>query len=282
MSESDFQFRFPVEKGGARVEGGRRFVYGVASTEKLDLDKEVVGAECISKSLDYFLKNGRIDWDHKSKTEPRFIIGKPVKGTFDAQKRFHVKAELYKGMEIADQVWEQLQAGNDRIGWSIGGKVLKKSLQFDKSQGEWRPRIVEALINHIALTPHAKNTDTYATTKPYADFIKSLATIDTPTLGQIVVIAGQEYLLAKRDEIEKAISSGGGTALGTNPIIPQSLEQDIKVFKSYVTSSDFSRDPDAILAHFSKNGTDKDLAKAIASYLSRNGKRVAAIRGKGE
>ncbi len=276
--QDSFQIFLPIEKGSAKEVGGERFVYGVASTEDLDMDNEIVGAVGLKKSMEYFLKHGRIDYDHKSKEEPRFIIGEPVEGRFDAQSRMHIKARLYKGLEVSDQVWSLLKAGTTRLGWSIGGKVIKKAMHFDKSLNKFVPKVVEALINHIAITPHPKNVNTYATASAYGDFMKSLAAPDS-TLGTIVKIGGVDYILAEREGFEKAMSTGsGGGTPGLSPIIPQSLESDVKVFSSYVRSKHFNADADASRQWFKSQGLADERADALADYVSRNHQRISEIR----
>lgn len=274
-----FQVFIPFEKGSAQEKDGERFVYGVASTEDLDLDQEVVAASGLKKSLDYFLKHGRIDYDHKSKEEPRFIVGEPVEARFDEKNRMHLKGRLYKGLDVSEQVWGLLKAGSTRLGWSIGGKVIKKAMQFDKSLNKFVPKVVEALINHVAITPHPKNVNTFATASAYGDFMKSLATGDK-TFGTIVDIGGKEFILAEKDAFEKAISAGvaGGTPLGTNPVIPQSLESDVKVFSAYVRSKHFNSDADASRKWFKSQGLDDERSEALSDYISRNADRIRVIR----
>lgn len=278
-----FQIFLPIEKGSVQEKDGRRFVYGVTSTEDLDLDEEIVSAAGLKKSMDYFLKHGRIDYDHKSKEEPRFIIGEPVEAHFDGKNQMHLKGELYKGLDVADQVWKLLKAGSTRLGWSVGGKVIKKAMQFDKSLNKFVPKVVEAIINHIAITPHPKNVNTYATANAYGAFMKSLA-VPGSNLGTIIDIGGVEYVLANRERFEKAISTasggpaGGTTALGTNPIIPQSLESDVKVFSSYVRSKHFNADANASRKWFKSQGLDDERSDALADYVSRNADRISEIR----
>lgn len=283
--QDQFQVFIPFEKGSAQEKDGERFVYGVASTEDLDLDQEVVAASGLKKSLAYFLKHGRIDYDHKSKDEPRFIIGEPVEARFDAQSRMHLKGRLYKGLDVSEQVWGLLKAGSTRLGWSIGGKVIKKAMQFDKSLNKFVPKVVEALINHVAITPHPKNVNTFATASAYGDFMKSLATGDK-TVGTILDIGGKEFILAEKDAFEKAIGTmsggpaGGTTALGTSPVIPQSLESDVKVFRSYVRSKHFNADADASRAWFKSQGLSAERSDALADYIHRNAHRIRDIRQK--
>jgi hypothetical protein len=273
--QDDFNIFLPIEKGSAKEQGGERFVYGVASTEDLDLDDEIVSASGLRKSMDYFLKHGRIDYDHKSKESPKFIIGEPIEGRFDSENKLHLKGRLYKGLEVADDVWKLLKADSTRLGWSIGGKVKKKVMAFDKSLARFVPKITEVFINHVAITPHPKNTHTHATSTAYGDFMKSLASPNT-SLGTIISIGGVEYVLAERGELEKAMSASGGGS----PVIPQDLEKDIKVFQSYVKSEHFTSDAKASREWFKSQGVDDETSEALASYCSANHKRILEIRKK--
>lgn len=285
MLDETFEFFLPIqiEKAGDESKDGERIVYGVASTEDLDLDEEIVSASGLKKSLNYFLKHGRIDYDHKSKDEPKYIIGEPISAHFDKSNRFHLKGKLYKkGHEMADQVWGLMKAGCTRLGWSIGGKVLKKAMQFDKSLNKFVPKVVEALINHVAITPHPKNVNTFATATAYGAFMKSLATT-APTLGTIINLDGREYIVADREELEKAMStasgsSAGGTASGVNPIIHQSLDSDIKVFLKYAYSKNFSGDANASRRWFKSQGVGSVKADSFAAYIVKNHARISALR----
>lgn len=279
MKDSNFQFWMPIEKGGVIEKDGNRFIYGVASTEDLDLDQEVVSASGLKKSLDYFMKHGRLDYDHRSKDEPKYIIGEPVEARFDEMNRMHIKGQLYKGMEIADQCWSLLKAGTSRLGWSVGGKIIKKSLCFDKSLGRMVPKVTEALVNHIALTPHPKNTSTFATANAYGSFMKSLASPGSDALGTILKLDGKEYVLASREELEKAISTAsGGTPTGVNPVIAQSLESDIKVLKEFISLRNRPADPEAVLTWFKSQGIDEERADAFASCIMKNADRISRIK----
>jgi hypothetical protein len=166
----------------------------------------------------------------------------------------------------------------------VGGKVLKKAMQFDKSLNKFVPRVVEALINHVALTPHPKNLQTYATATAYGDFMKSLAD-PKQSFGQVIDVAGKQFILAEADALQKAISTGGGAAggttpLGTNPIIPQSLEHDVKTVVRYIRSSQFSTDANATRRWFKSQGIDQERADAFAAYIAKNAGRISGIRGR--
>jgi len=268
----EFEFWFPIDKANARVENGKRIVYGVASDETLDMDGEIVSSPAIKKSLNYLLKHGRIDYDHKSKLEPKYIIGEPLEAKFDNKNNFHIKTLLYKGLEIADQVWEQLKAGNNRLGWSVGGRVLAKAMQFDKSLNRRVSKITNALINHIALTPHPKNLNTFATVKPYKEWLKSMGDPTHNCCGMCEIVGSKSCA-----EMHKAISTSGGTALGTNPVIPQSLEKDVKRFKEYVRSKSFSTCPKKTASFLMSKGMDKETAYCVGDYVAKNKDRLTKL-----
>lgn len=279
---TDFRFWVPIEKSGVKETSGKRYVYGVASSEAVDLDAEIVGKEAIQKSLDYFLRHGRIDYDHKSKIDPKFIIGEPVAASFDGKNQFHIKGLLYKGVEVADNLWKQFRAGNTRMGWSIGGKIINRTLQFNKSLRKMVPRVTEAIINHVAITPHPKNTGTWATITPYGEFVKSLATAADPSIGRVINLGGKDFIIAEREELAKAIAAGydAAYATGGGALRAQDLEGHVKVFKDFITSKNFSKDPDAVRHFFTEKGIGDDLAKAFSRYIGENYQRIKDLRSK--
>lgn len=277
LEKDEFRFWVPIEKGGAVEKDGERYVYGVASTEDLDIDEEVVSASGLKKSLEYFLRHGRLDWDHKSKQEPKYIIGEPVDAKFDERNRMHIKGKLYKGMEIAEQAWQQLKSGNNRLGWSVGGKVLKKGMTFHKSVNKFVPCVTDVLVNHIALTPHPVNTKTYATPQPYGEFMKSLASPKN-SIGTVISLNGVDYVIATRESLEKAMTAAGSSEIHTNPVVTQSLDSDIKVFKDYVRSEHYSGDPDASRQWFKSQGISDERAMAFAEYIAKNHDRIRSLR----
>jgi hypothetical protein len=257
---NEFEFFVPIEKAGIKEENGKRIIYGVASSENIDMQGEVVGCEAIRKSLKHLLSFGRIDYDHRSKISPKFIIGEPMEAKFDSKNNFHIKGLLYKGVEIADDCWKQLKAGNSRLGWSIGGRVIAKAMQFDKS------------LNHVALTPHPINTDTFATIKPYGEWLKSLGDPKNNCCGMCML--GGERIC------NKAISTAGNTALGTNPVIPQDLEKDVKILQFYIKSPKFSSDPKESMKYFLGKGVERSRIKDFAKYILKNKTKIGKINQK--
>lgn len=134
-------------------------VKGIASCEAQDLD----GEEVVQKGLDCqpLLKSGYINWDHRDREGPAYLIGHPLEFKLVNARDFSsqlgksvdglalwVKGELYKNKPVAQSVWEHLQAtaGSPRqLGWSVQGRVLERD-RVNKS------RIVKSAVHHLAIT----------------------------------------------------------------------------------------------------------------------------------
>ncbi len=136
---------------GADTEG-RRWVQGIASTEDVDLQGEIVEQQGIDFS--YFLKYGYFNDDHKA--GPEFKIGEPTECKVTSRGLW-VKGFLHKGNKHADAYWDKIKSldvsdSRRRIGFSIQGKVLSKVGN----------RIKKCWIQDIAVTPQPVNAATWA------------------------------------------------------------------------------------------------------------------------
>ena len=166
---SDFNFWVPLDDSGgylekaAKTEKGddRRYdnmyLEGMASNNAKDSEGEVL--EPSGYDLSRFLKSGFINLEHKSKTDPRYIIGEPVSAAVKGEE-FHVKGKLYKKSEIARNLWDTVimmknSGATRKLGWSIEGRALERSIADPK-------RITKALITGVALTFNPVNTNSYA------------------------------------------------------------------------------------------------------------------------
>lgn len=193
-----------IEKGGDPK--GRRIIYGKASDESLDLDNQKVSSSAIAKSLAYFLRYGKIDYDHKSAKEgPKYIIGQPLEAEIK-NKQFFVKAELFKG-GVADEVWNIVSQGG-KMGMSLTGKILGIKQEFDKSLSRTVDKINSLILTGIAVTAQPKNFNTYVL--PISEFAKSLA-------------SAQEEV--SDDVIEKAMATEGAGQV----MVGQDLEPKVHV-----------------------------------------------------
>ncbi len=188
---------------------GKRIFYGRASDETLDLDEQKVASSAIQKSLSYFLKYGKFDWDHKSKNDPKFIIGQPLAAEIK-NKEFFVKGEMFKGIPVADDTWKLMKAGA-KLGFSLTGKIHGITQELDKALNKSVPKISKLILTGIAVTPAPKNYNTYC--QPWTEFAKSLSwEKDASELSETEI----------REEVEKSMNTATGAAQ-----IGQSLENKV-------------------------------------------------------
>ncbi len=191
MISNKFNFFIPINESvlekAATATGEDRYenmvVEGVASDDSIDTDGETLIPS--GYDLTRFNKYGFINFDHKSKDNPKYLIGEP---TFSEVRdnKFFVKGKLYKDSQIARDLWDVMitlhNAGSKRkIGWSIEGKALQRN--------SINPKMVErALITNVALTPQPKNSNSFA------DIVKGKQEAD---------------FCVYADELEKSEANGG-------------------------------------------------------------------------
>jgi hypothetical protein len=161
----------------------KRIIKGMASTDNVDTDNEVV----VQNGLDisYFKSQGWFNWMHNN--SPSHIIGCPTEASVNSKGLF-VKGMLFK-TEMANHVWNLIcelhDVGNPRnMGFSIEGKVTRRS-EMNKS------KILEARITNVAITHIPVN-------------IKATLTIDNLT---------KSIVPASYDDILKYILKDAGSAL---------------------------------------------------------------------
>lgn len=187
-----FDFEVPVSffSKSEADKGKQRRIGGIVSCETKDRQNEVI----LQRGLDFndFLRNGWFNDNHSKKTVD--ILGYPeltqyvTKGSQMPDGRIAkadghwVEGYLLDTPE-ADKVWElgkALQKTSRRLGFSVEGKILKRSDQ-DKRV------ITKALVRNVAITNAPVNTDSRMEI-----LAKSLAAIEQ----------------ASPDGIEKALGMG--------------------------------------------------------------------------
>jgi hypothetical protein len=178
-------------KATPAMEGDRRFIYLEASTEKRDLQGEMVLAKALEASADHYLKFGNIDIDHKSmpavaamygiEKPALWEIGSPVDVRIDGASTF-VKAELLRGdtplAENANEVWDSMTKLRPARKWypSVGGKILAKSAEIDPKSGDKVGVVSAVRWTNVAISQQPVNQHVGGiTTIPYGILAKSLA-----------------------------------------------------------------------------------------------------------
>jgi hypothetical protein len=233
---NDFRFFVPVEvddieKALNQSDNDRyknMVIKGVASTNMEDTDEEIL--EPSGFDITPFKKSGLINWEHLAKSGgSKYILGEPVEASIK-DNQFHIKGKLWEHQQQARDLWDTLIAmkksgSNRKLGWSIEGKAKKRD-PFNKK------RVLEARINHVALTFSPKNGATFA------DIIKGnnvpedkeLVWDETANGGQVYLLDisydnGTRITIDKdfKIKVEKAVSTTSHAAL-----IPESLEGNVK------------------------------------------------------
>lgn len=153
----NFKFFVPLdfEKSKDPADAGKMIVTGVASTRDIDSDKEVLEPEGFD--LSRFLKSGYINYNHKSKDDPKAIIGEPI-SAWVKDGKLMIKGELYADSQKAIDVYDtalmlQKSSKTRRLGYSIEGRATERDPANPK-------RIIKAAITGCAITPTPKNTST--------------------------------------------------------------------------------------------------------------------------
>lgn len=145
-----------VDKENTDSKTDNMYVEGLASSPKIDLDKQIIKPSGFI--LDYFLKNGFINWNHQGAISPDAIIGEPVKAEVKGEK-FYIKVRLYPWSNLAKSIYKiarelDSDENTDRtLGFSIEG------LPLEQTEDE---KITKMLITGCAICFVPKNDDTYA------------------------------------------------------------------------------------------------------------------------
>lgn len=167
MGALPFKFEVPaaVWFDKSAPAGQRRRIAGVISSENLDRQDEIL----VQKGLDFtpFIQHGWFNDNHSRDTDG--IVGHPdsVKffqkgqklpnGEVAASNCHWSEGYLLENQQRADRIWETAQAlhkaGNRRLGFSVEGKVEKRT-------GPNRNVVAKAKIQNVAITNCPVNTDT--------------------------------------------------------------------------------------------------------------------------
>lgn len=173
MEDRKFNFFMPIdtensfkksEASSRGVEEGDWYVSGFASTPDIDLQNDIVRPDAID--IDYFVKNGYLNYEHKN--DPEYKIGVPTDNCYvDSRKGLYVEGILFKDNEYAQKMWalakslDKAKVGRN-LGFSIEGVIRKRNDMDD--------RIIEdVVIYNVAITTNPANP--HAT---WEAFVKSL------------------------------------------------------------------------------------------------------------
>jgi hypothetical protein len=151
-----------------------------ASTQDVDFDHERVSQQALKDAADYFVRNGRITWEHvtqEKRYDPSIIVGEPMAVQFPADGSTLVQARLYPLQPNAQHIWNILRSGG-KLKASIGGSCAKRPGRDGILE------IAQIFWNHLALTPYPVNDHTDVSLQPYSQFVKALGASAAASLVQ--------------------------------------------------------------------------------------------------
>lgn len=165
-----------MSKSVSTDEHGNYIIEAEASNENLDFDGQVVLQRALLDSKDYFLKNGILSWDHLHlrNNDPSYIIGQPIGVEKRGTKTF-VKAVLFKGNKIAEDVVSKLKSGATIIKTSVGGKRPVIVTDFDTKLKKPVEKVASVLWDELAITFKPVNQTLSPVSLSSAAFVKSLS-----------------------------------------------------------------------------------------------------------
>jgi len=240
---------FPSEEGADRI------LNFEASNEALDQQNEVVLAEALAVSAEFYKKFGNVDIDHVTQVGARmgipnynlFEIGRPVDVRIDGRKTF-VKAIIYRGegpvAEKANQVWDSLTKLSPPARWypSVGGAVLEKGSDFDPATKSARTVIRRVRWSNVGLSRTPVN-----------------ATVPNVSVGTFAKCWGVGGL-----DLTKALEAGYGTdsaaLAGGSALRGQSLDHRVQSYWGF-------RDR---MAGDIKRGRSKSSAAGIVAHATEH------------
>jgi len=240
--KNEFNFWVPLEDEGGFIEKASKtekgdskrydnmFLAGMASNNAKDSEGEVL--EPSGYDLSRFLKSGFINFEHKSKNDPKFLIGEPVSAEVKGEE-FHVKGKLYKESEIARNLWDTVimmkgSGASRKLGWSIEGRATERSIADPK-------RITKALITGIALTFNPVNTNSYADIckgEQKSDFIEIEDIFQKSETSKYIYTfetGEKSFGITKSFEVEEICKDMDVES--TRALIPESLDKKVRILE---------------------------------------------------
>jgi hypothetical protein len=202
------------------------YVEGLASTDKLDLDQQILKPSGFI--LDYFNKSGFINWNHQSAVSPDAIIGEPVETKVN-DENFFLKAKLYGWSNLAKNIYtialnlEKDENSDRTLGWSVEGLTLELDNDL----------VTKMLVTNVALCFTPKNNDSYA------KIVKGITLNEVKELrkGYLFNPIGSEIIDGQKTDIIYSLDFGEKQMLVTksfdfifreNPVLQCSSMADIQ------------------------------------------------------
>jgi len=146
-----FEHTFDIKS----IDKEKRIIRGIASLEEVDRDNEIIAMEAIKYSLQNWLINPVIKYNHQNP------IGKAIpQDTFinEEEKAFIVTAYISDATQTAKDTWGLIQDGIIKS-FSVGGKVLEK--EVIKQNGRESYKITKMELYEVSVVDIPSNKKSF-------------------------------------------------------------------------------------------------------------------------
>ena len=135
MELNDVRFFAAITK----VDDEKRMVYGIAQSDKLDNQDEIVEWEGTKAAIPEFMK-----WRNLREMHKESAVGTiPEIEIKDLEKQLYIGAKV-----VDDDAWKKVKEGVYK-GFSIGGKALERIKEFSGEIGKTISRVKKYVLNEI-------------------------------------------------------------------------------------------------------------------------------------
>jgi len=189
----DFDFFASLEK--AEEVDGRYFIAGIASTNDVDQQNDIVSTDAIAQMAKSAIGLPIVrSHDHEGLDEFGTIVSAE---TQDNGTKLYIRAELDPDDSEAMRAYKKIQKGN-KFGFSIGGQIKSVKNGIGKAK-----RVIDGVsLKHVMLTSKPVNQYTFATA-----IHKALAEIKEEPMNLEDILKNEDVQKYINDEIAKAGAS---------------------------------------------------------------------------
>ena len=160
----------------SKIDDEKRMVYGIANSDTLDCQDEIVEWDATKDAIPEFTKWRNLREMHKDNavgTVPELEID-------DVSKKLNIGAKV-----VDDSAWKKVKEGVYK-GFSIGGKALERIKEFNVEAGKNISRVKKYVLNEISLVDRPANPDCVFTMIKRAD--KELPSESDPLSKDVMIM----------------------------------------------------------------------------------------------
>jgi len=193
MIDTKLGFFVPISK----VDEEQRMVYGIATCETLDKQNEIVDYAATKEALtDYS------DWRNiREMHKPSAVGTAPILELRDNDKSLYIGAKI-----VDEQAWLKCKEGVYK-GFSIGGEVLDRRMEVNKSTGKPINRVTKYVMNEISIVDRPANPSCKFETVKRDTSIETITIVEDPLKEESARVMEKAITLAKKilskDELEQ-------------------------------------------------------------------------------